>query len=259
MLFSRAIFRTLLVQIRVAFDRISPRIGHEFVRDLTGRNVSRQTKSGMSPMISASHVASRSTVNRLAYGLAFGPIWLAFALLAVAPWISRSADFGRPQILARYQPSQQPAPLRARPVRTDSEELHKAAIRAPQLARSDSRMLTPLSSELTPPEPKRREPSPDIGLSGDGRLVVRGEIVRLAGVELPKPGTLCRRLDGVEVTCLDRVAARLAILAEGRTVVCDLTDSHSGDRVGRCRADKIDLAQDLVRAKLASPISLAAN
>jgi hypothetical protein len=74
----------------------------------------------------------------------------------------------------------------------------------------------------------------------------------LAGVEpLPQEAT-CRRLDGVMQSCIERAEHRLAVLLQARNISCQLSKPlESGAYIGRCLADRIDIAGDLLRHKLA--------
>ncbi len=84
------------------------------------------------------------------------------------------------------------------------------------------------------------------------RLVSGGATLVLAGVEPLEANATCTRLDGVTEACAARAASRLEILLRGRTVTCRVFEPRDGETpVGRCRADKIDLADDLVKNGLA--------
>jgi endonuclease YncB( thermonuclease family) len=87
----------------------------------------------------------------------------------------------------------------------------------------------------------------------DGLHLRSGNVtVALAGVEPLAPDALCRRIDGVEESCAVRATNRLELLVRGRAVVCRVYDAPHGSQVaGACRADKIDLVDDLVRNGLA--------
>ncbi len=94
--------------------------------------------------------------------------------------------------------------------------------------------------------------SAHVAVAEDGRLIVDGQKFRLAGIVMPKAETVCRRLDGVEVRCIDRVVARLTILMQQHGVLsCSPILDASGERSARCLAGKTDLADDLVQTRLA--------
>jgi len=88
-------------------------------------------------------------------------------------------------------------------------------------------------------------------IGDDGRLIIDGESVRLDGIAMPDADAACHRLDGVEVRCLERVVARLSIVTQQGALSCRTNLDASGERVGTCLAGKIDLAHDLVQARLA--------
>ena len=74
----------------------------------------------------------------------------------------------------------------------------------------------------------------------------------LAGVEPLDHDAKCKRLDGVQEACSTRAASRLEVLTRGRTVTCRVYEGEQGQPVvASCRADKIDLADDLVKNGLA--------
>lgn len=84
------------------------------------------------------------------------------------------------------------------------------------------------------------------------RIESDGLVVRLAGVEDAPADAQCRRLDGVMESCRARAASRLAVLIQGREVVCRISALESdSEAIGRCTAGKIDLAEDLARQGLA--------
>ena len=86
-----------------------------------------------------------------------------------------------------------------------------------------------------------------------GATLLQADNIRivLAGVEpLPQEAT-CRRLDGVMQSCIERAEHRLAVLLQARGVSCQLSKQlDNGLFLGRCLADKIDIAADLMRHKL---------
>lgn len=74
----------------------------------------------------------------------------------------------------------------------------------------------------------------------------------LAGIAPHPAHVMCKRLDGVMQSCVERAQHRLAILLQARSIVCELTEPlESGVHIGRCMADRIDIAEDLLRQKLA--------
>jgi endonuclease YncB( thermonuclease family) len=87
------------------------------------------------------------------------------------------------------------------------------------------------------------------------RFNAGGMVVRLAGVVPVAGDAMCKRLDGVIEPCSTRAMNRLDILTRGRAVTCDIKDDQADESLlGFCRADKIDIAEDLVRNGLARRI-----
>ncbi|MDO9440094.1 MAG: hypothetical protein Q7T73_04315 [Beijerinckiaceae bacterium] len=92
----------------------------------------------------------------------------------------------------------------------------------------------------------------NVEVSDNLRLGANGLFVALAGVAPVAADETCRRLDGVVEPCATRAINRLEILTRGRAVVCDVRpQSQAGEMRGVCKADKIDIAEDLVRNGLA--------
>ncbi|MCC2098978.1 MAG: hypothetical protein KDJ29_18955 [Hyphomicrobiales bacterium] len=84
-------------------------------------------------------------------------------------------------------------------------------------------------------------------LSADGLTII------LAGINAPKSGSKCRRLDGAMLDCAERAEARLAVLLIDRRVKCRISAPiQEGVVVGQCHAGKIDIASDLLRNGLAN-------
>ncbi len=197
---------------------------------------------------------SRAVVQKLTYGLFLGPVALGLALLVVAPRPAPAPAFAAAPQAVRQAPRVAVATLVMPVLPALSAGMVKNVARAPSPPPPPAAYDPDpaLSVVAAPPQAPRtvNALSADVEVTDDGRLIVRGEVVSLAGVGLPEPGRLCRRLDGVEVTCIERIVARLAIVARGRKVACDIRTSSAGERVGRCRADKIDLAEDLVQSRL---------
>ena len=73
---------------------------------------------------------------------------------------------------------------------------------------------------------------------------------QLEGLKIPAADSRCRRLDGVDVSCHERIAARLDVLAKAHPIRCRI--QQTGEiSTARCMAGKVDVAEDLVRAGLA--------
>ena len=197
---------------------------------------------------------SRRVVAELSNTLAVSPIVLGLAVLAANPWPDRASA---PAPAASARAFGALASL-------TGEEIGAALARARQGAKLDERapairISAPPHSDVAslapaePPEPPRvfQARAGQATVGDDGNLIVDGEKVRLEGIVLPDADAACRRLDGVEVRCLERVAARLSIIAQQGRLHCRTSIDATGDRVGRCTVGKIDLAQDLLHAHLA--------
>ncbi len=84
-------------------------------------------------------------------------------------------------------------------------------------------------------------------------IMADGLYVIIAGIQPPKEGATCRRLDGVLEDCRVRAKARLSVLIMDRRLTCKLSVALENEvRVGQCYADKIDIAGDLLRQGLAN-------
>ncbi len=91
-----------------------------------------------------------------------------------------------------------------------------------------------------------------VQVTDDLNLIGDGVAIRLAGVEQLASDAMCRRLDGESLPCVRRAVDRLEILTRGRQVTCQLQGALTNEpRRARCWADKIDLADDLVKSGLA--------
>ena len=100
--------------------------------------------------------------------------------------------------------------------------------------------------------PWRAQTLKHVGVAQGLRLIAGGALLSLAGIEPMAQDAQCKRLDGVMEPCVSRAASRLEILTRGRTVTCQVFDAQSGEpTVARCKADKIDLADDLIKNGLA--------
>lgn len=89
------------------------------------------------------------------------------------------------------------------------------------------------------------------------RLTSNGVTIALEGVVPLEESATCKRLDGRTEPCVTRIAHRFGLLTQGRTIVCQFRDNSPGDVArGKCRADRIDIADDLLRNGLARRIGL---
>lgn len=205
---------------------------------------------------------SRSVIRNLSYGLFFAPVALGLSLLAVVPRPAPTPVFAATPKPVATPPRAASSPLVATPSPAIPAIMVKNVARAPAPPRPAPFMAPdPVYAQARAPAAPRSVNgfSANVEISQDGRLIIRGETVALAGVGLPAPDRMCRRLDGVDVPCIERIVARLAIITRGRKVVCDTRALESGERVGRCRADKIDLAEDLVQSRLVERNEAAAT
>ncbi len=113
---------------------------------------------------------------------------------------------------------------------------------------SDLRLAS-RSSKIAFAEPRTFKRVKVIGATS---IVADNLKVILAGVEPLPDHVMCKRIDGVMQSCNERAEHRLAILLQARSISCELSDPlESGAYIGRCTADRIDLASDLLRQKLA--------
>ena len=83
-------------------------------------------------------------------------------------------------------------------------------------------------------------------IDGD-TLEMRGERIRLFGIDAPERGQTCQTREGRAWRCGTEAARELDLLARGRTVTCEARDT---DRYGRtvavCIAGGVDLGSALV-------------
>ena len=120
---------------------------------------------------------------------------------------------------------------------------------------------TPSPRGVAPPAPVeprgwRMETLRDVSVGEGLRLLSGGASLALAGVAPLDENAMCKRLDGVSEPCATRAANRLEILTRGRSVTCRVFDTPAGAApVASCRADKIDLADDLVKNGLARRVA----
>ena len=120
---------------------------------------------------------------------------------------------------------------------------------------------TPSPRGVAPPAPVeprgwRMETLRDVSVGEGLRLLSGGATLALAGVAPLDENAMCKRLDGVSEPCATRAANRLEILTRGRSVTCRVFDAPAGVApVAACRADKIDIADDLVKNGLARRVA----
>jgi endonuclease YncB( thermonuclease family) len=101
-------------------------------------------------------------------------------------------------------------------------------------------------------KPWRMQTMRDVGIADGLRLIASGSMLTLAGVEPLDRTSKCKRLDGIEEPCSIRASSRLEVLTRGRTITCRIYEADAGEpTIASCRADKIDLADDLIKNGLA--------
>lgn len=89
-------------------------------------------------------------------------------------------------------------------------------------------------------------------VDGDTLVLDGDRRIRLFGIDAPEAGQACGRADGTPYDCGAVATARLADLAEGRTIVCEERDrDRYGRIVGICRVGGRDLNAVLVSEGLA--------
>jgi endonuclease YncB( thermonuclease family) len=78
-----------------------------------------------------------------------------------------------------------------------------------------------------------------------------GRVLRLAGIEAPHADEMCRRLDGLMVSCIDRALSYMNLLIKGRRLNCDdapgVRTESDGPPQAVCRAGEADVAEAMVR------------
>ena len=191
---------------------------------------------------------SRRVVAELSSLLAVSPIVVGLSALVALPWphrqpveAKRYSEYGALASLGRLDMA---SPI-AR-ARTGVKLSERAPI-------AEARPAPPVQREgnIAPALERIGSRAGQAVIGDDGRLIIDGESVRLDGIAMPDADAACRRLDGVEVRCLERVVARLSIVTQQGALSCRTNLDASGERVGTCLAGKIELAQDLVQARLA--------
>lgn len=200
---------------------------------------------------------SRRIVAELTDLLVATPIILGLSVVVAKPWPKQSTPQTAAEQSATYGTLASLTPAEIDEALARVREGAKYSTRAKQnpiklaLVEGGSAIASGADAVASPQPAAIHSEGARTRVAEDGRLIVDGETIRLDGIVLPDAGATCRRLDGVEVRCLDRVAARLSIIMQHGALDCRTSVSASGERVGRCRAGKIDLAQDLVHARLA--------
>lgn len=89
----------------------------------------------------------------------------------------------------------------------------------------------------------------------DAGMIRAGDMTyRLAGIVLPETDRICRRIDGLAVSCVDRAQSYLQLLVKSRPVVCDRAPQrHDGPLEATCRVGEADIAEQMVRQGWARP------
>ena len=86
----------------------------------------------------------------------------------------------------------------------------------------------------------------------DGRTLAASSVrIRLAGLELPGAGEVCRTLDGRLEPCLARAATQLELITRFRKVSCRYRIEAPGEASGSCRIGTTDLAERMARTGFA--------
>ena len=86
----------------------------------------------------------------------------------------------------------------------------------------------------------------------DGRTLAASSVrIRLAGLELPGAGDVCRTLDGRLEPCLARAATQLELITRFRKVSCRYRIEAPGEASGSCRIGATDLAERMARTGFA--------
>lgn len=86
-----------------------------------------------------------------------------------------------------------------------------------------------------------------VSLTGD-MMRIDGKTVRLADIEAPELTQTCSRPNASTWNCGQSALNALRRLTGQNTITCDIQQiDASGHRVGKCRAEEVDLAAELVR------------
>lgn len=108
------------------------------------------------------------------------------------------------------------------------------------------------STAPKPTVPGRMEFSGTASVIDGDTLDIRGNRIRLYGVDAPESAQSCRNASGAEYRCGQQVALKLSDFINRRPVVCQ---SRGTDRYGRtvavCKVGGVDLNEWLVREGLA--------
>lgn len=101
-------------------------------------------------------------------------------------------------------------------------------------------------TRFAPPEPVREAEALE-----PHTLRHEGRVLRLSGIEPPRPDQMCRRLDGMQVSCIDRALSYLNLLIKGRRLTCEDAPVAKSDAEdlpqASCRAGEADVAEAMVR------------
>ena len=149
-------------------------------------------------------------------------------------WQGPSNAASRPELTARLEMPAAPSLgfLRSLPVQPDLFVRREKPI--------------PLQANIERDQISRQQSLTGVSLDEAGLKGHDGSRFELEGVEMPNSDALCRRLDGVSVSCRERIAARLEILSRIRAIDCQVT-RRGNHAIARCLAGKVDLADDLLR------------
>jgi endonuclease YncB( thermonuclease family) len=167
------------------------------------------------------------------------------------------ALFAGPELKLAIPEAQSPrAPLISQPEMVS----YKPADRVPALVVAASRGQETDLADVTSSASARPKPMGDAALvkapslfAGidvlDPATLKTGDMtVRLAGIAMAPEGKVCRRLDGLAVSCADRAVSYLQLLVKGRAVACDRAGTTpDGLDLGHCRIGETDIAEQMVR------------
>jgi hypothetical protein len=170
----------------------------------------------------------------------------ALCKLLIAAPIAYSVTMGSWMILRRVSPVV--AQAQAAPALEQPPLVTKAVLRSlpvPPLPR-----LPQIRPDVSA-KASRDKPATGLAVTREAFVSPDGSSFQLEGVSLPDDSSRCRRLDGVELPCLQRIAARLQVLSATHPIQCEISNA-SGRKTARCFAGKIDVAEDLKRQGLAS-------
>jgi endonuclease YncB( thermonuclease family) len=170
---------------------------------------------------------------------------LAFAALhdrgapALPPEPVRAAIISAPEIIIAKADERVPAiPALASPYRR----------RAPLVETSEAAPSPAAAASGSPEDARPSAPAREALVLPAGMIRAGDADYRLSGIMLPENDRMCRRLDGLAVSCADRAQSYLQLLVKGRAVSCErAAQTSDGPPEANCRVGEADIAEQMVR------------